>query len=93
MQVFVACLLAFCQSVHVYLRPPTCGKGGFFSVFRKYTFPQCQNVTLGGLREKFYFNESKFGEKIIKFASLLLKGLLRNITERFADIPLHILHM
>jgi len=50
-------------------------------------------MTLGGLREKFYFNESKFGEKIIKFASLLLKGLLRNITERFADIPLHILHM
>ena len=50
-------------------------------------------MTLDGLWGKIYFNESKFGEKIIKFASLLLKDLLGNITERFADIPLHILHM
>lgn len=36
-------------SVHIYLRPPTCEKGGCFSVPCKYIFLQCQNVTVDAL--------------------------------------------
>ena len=41
-------------SVHIYLRPSTCEKGGVFSVPCKYKFLLCQNMTIGAFGRKFF---------------------------------------